>query len=262
MPKSFFIDTSRCTACRGCQIACKEWYELPANKTKQQGSHQNPPDLNPYNYKLVRFSENLENGVVNWYFFADQCRHCLDPPCKGEAEGYMEGAIIQDEKKGAVLFTELTGKLSPEACEAVQKACPYNIPRRDEKTGLLTKCTMCFNRVSKGMLPACVKVCPTGTMNFGERAEMLELAQKRLAEAKKTYPKATLADADSVNTIFLLMDEPQKYHKFAVAQWSGGGMDRKQFLARMFALLRPVKPMSASEPGGRQQPARHQFLRS
>lgn len=242
MPKSFFIDTSRCTACRGCQIACKEWHELPANKTKQRGSHQNPPDLNPYNYKLVRFSENLENGVVNWYFFADQCRHCLDPPCKGEADGYMEGAIIQDEKTGAVLFTESSAKLSPEACEGVRQACPYDIPRRDEKTGLLTKCTMCFDRVSNGMLPACVKVCPTGTMNFGERAEMLDLAQKRLAEAKRTYPKASLADADSVNAIFLLMDEPQKYHKFAVAQCSGGGLDRKQFLTRMFApLRRPVQ---------------------
>ena len=57
MPKSFLVDTSRCTACRGCQVACKEWKELPPNNTKQWGSHQNPPDLNAYNFKLVRFSE-------------------------------------------------------------------------------------------------------------------------------------------------------------------------------------------------------------
>ena len=49
MPKAFFVDTSRCTACRGCQVACKEWKELPPNNTKQWGSHQNPPDLNAYN---------------------------------------------------------------------------------------------------------------------------------------------------------------------------------------------------------------------
>ncbi len=240
MPKSFLIDTSRCTACRGCQIACKEWHELPANKTKQRGSHQNPPDLNPYNYKLVRFSESLQDGKINWYFFPDQCRHCLDPPCKGEAEGYMEGAIIQDEKTGAVLFTELTAKLPPEAFEAIRSACPYDIPRKDEKTGLLSKCTMCFERINNGMLPACVKVCPTGTMNFGERADMLELAKKRLAEAKKTYPNAVLADADSVNAIFLLMDEPKKYHKHAIAAVSGG-LNRKQFLSSIFAPLR--KPL-------------------
>jgi formate dehydrogenase iron-sulfur subunit len=241
MPKSFLIDTSRCTACRGCQIACKEWHELPANKTKQLGSHQNPPDLNPYNYKLVRFSENMENGKINWLFFSDQCRHCIDPPCKSEADGYVSGAIIQDEKTGAVLYTELTAKLSQKAFEAVRAVCPYDIPRRDEKSGRLTKCTMCIDRVRNGMLPACVKVCPTGAMNFGERADMLALAQKRLAEAKKTYPKAMLADADSVNTIFLLIDEPQKYHKFAVAALSDG-LNRKQFLADIFKpLRRPIQ---------------------
>ncbi|OIP98243.1 MAG: formate dehydrogenase [Syntrophobacteraceae bacterium CG2_30_61_12] len=241
MPKSFLIDTSRCTACRGCQIACKEWHELPANKTKQRGSHQNPPDLNPFNYKLVRFSESLENGKISWYFFPDQCRHCIEPPCKGEAEGYLEGAIIKDDKTGAVLFTELTAKLSPENCEAVRAACPYDIPRRNEQTGLLTKCTMCIDRVSNGMLPACVKVCPTGAMNFGERADMLELAQKRLAEAKKTFPKATLADADNVSTIYLLIDEPKKYQPHAVAGLSGD-LSRKQFLARIFGpLKRPLQ---------------------
>ncbi len=70
MPKTFLIDTSRCTACRGCQIACKEWHELPANKTTQYkwGSHQNPQDLNANNYKLVRFNEHLEDGKVRWNF--------------------------------------------------------------------------------------------------------------------------------------------------------------------------------------------------
>lgn len=241
MAKSFLIDTSRCTACRGCQVACKEWHELPANQTRQRGTHQNPPDLNPYNYKLVRFSESLENGKISWCFFPDQCRHCLDPPCKGEAEGYMEGAIVQDKETGAVFFTELTAKLSPAACDAVRAACPYDIPRRNAETGLLTKCTMCIDRVSNGMLPACVKVCPTGTMNFGERADMLALAQKRLAEAQKTYPHAVLANAESVRTIYLLIDEPQKYHQHAIAGLTAG-MNRKQFLAGLFApLKRPIQ---------------------
>ena len=50
MPEAFLIDTSCCTARRGCRIACKEWNEMPANAAKQQGSHQNPPGLNPNNY--------------------------------------------------------------------------------------------------------------------------------------------------------------------------------------------------------------------
>ena len=65
MPKAFLIDTTRCTACRGCQLACKEWHNLPANVTKQRGSHQNPPDLNPNNLKIVRFHEHFdEQGNV------------------------------------------------------------------------------------------------------------------------------------------------------------------------------------------------------
>ena len=76
MPKAFLIDTTRCTACRGCQVACKEWHDLPANSTKQRGSHQNPPDLNPRNLKIVRFHEHLDaRGNVVWNFFPDQCRH-------------------------------------------------------------------------------------------------------------------------------------------------------------------------------------------
>ena len=65
MQKTFLCDTTKCSACRGCQLACKEWHELPANATKQVGTHQNPPDLNPYNLKIVRFHEHLdEEGNV------------------------------------------------------------------------------------------------------------------------------------------------------------------------------------------------------
>jgi formate dehydrogenase iron-sulfur subunit len=241
MTKSFFIDTSRCTACRGCQIACKEWHELPANKTKQRGSHQNPPDLNPYNYKLVRFSENFENGVVNWYFFPDQCRHCLEPPCKVAAESAGSKAITQDEATGAVLFNPKV-KVKAADFKEIRAACPYDIPRYDERIGVMAKCTMCIDRVKEGMLPACVKTCPTGAMNFGDRSAMLELANKRLAEVKKRYKDAILANPDDVRVIFLLVDDPKNYHKFAVAQRSGGGLNRKHFLARIFAPFRkPVQ---------------------
>jgi formate dehydrogenase iron-sulfur subunit len=236
MPKAFFIDTSRCTACRGCQIACKEWNELPANATKQRGSHQNPPDLNPNNYKVVRFNEHLDGKTVQWYFFPDQCRHCLDPPCKGEADGYVKEAIVRDEATGAVLFTPKTKELTPDAFEAVRQACPYNVPRRNPKTGLLAKCTMCHERIVKGMQPACVKACPTGTMSFGERGDMLALAKKRIEQLKAVYPNAVLADAESVGAIYLLMDNPKKYHEFAVAS-ATQGLDRQQFLGRLFAPL-------------------------
>ena len=177
MPKAFLIDTTRCTACRGCQVACKEWHGLPANSTKQRGSHQNPPDLNPYNLKIVRFREHLdENGNVVWNFFPDQCRHCLTPICKDVADMAVPGAIVRDPNTGIVLFTQKTEQLSPEDVKAVTDACPYNIPRYNEETKRLTKCDMCVDRVGAGLTPICVKTCPTGAMVFGEREEVLAIA--------------------------------------------------------------------------------------
>ncbi len=244
MPKTILVDTSRCTACRGCQIACKEWHELPANKTTQYqwGSHQNPPDLNAYNYKLVRFSEHLENGVVRWNFFPDQCRHCEVAPCKEVGDVYIEEAIVKDEKTGAVLFTDKTKKFSDQEFEEIRESCPYNIPRRDAKTRLMAKCTMCFDRITNGMQPSCVKVCPTGAMQFGEREEMLKVANARLARLRLEWPKAQLADSEDVNVIYLLIDKPENYHEFTVAESTSGPMSKKQFLA---TLARPFKAMKA-----------------
>lgn len=216
MPKTFLIDTTRCTACRGCQLACKEWHDLPANDTKQRGTHQNPPDLNPNNLKIVRFRERMKpDGTVVWNFFPDQCRHCLTPICKEVADMAVPGAIIKDAKTGMVIATEKSAKLSPQDAQAVIDACPYNIPRLDPKTKCLTKCDMCIDRVTAGMLPICVKTCPTGTMAFGEREEILPMAQKRLEIVKKTFPKAFLADVQDVSVIYLLAEEKEHYYEYA-----------------------------------------------
>jgi len=234
MPKAFFVDTSRCTACRGCQAGCKEWKDFPGVPTKQWGSHQNPPDLNPYNVKLVRFSEHLIDGKVAWYFFPDQCRHCLEAPCQMTASN--PEAIIRDKATGAVIFTE---KTKGEDAEAIREACPYNIPRKDEKTGLLVKCDMCIDRVQAGQLPMCVKSCAMGAMHFGERDDILSQAQARLEVVKKEFPKAQLLDADSVSVIYLVLNDPALYHEHAVAQ-GPSPLDRKTMLART---TRPMRTL-------------------
>ena len=216
MPKAFLVDTTRCTACRGCQVACKEWHNLPANATKQRGSHQNPPDLNPYNLKIVRFHEHLDDkGNVVWNFFPDQCRHCLHPICADLANQAVPGSMIQDKATGAVLVTEKCTKIAEKDIKAIIAACPYNIPRYDEKTRMLTKCDMCIDRVSAGLPPMCVKTCPTGAMFFGEREEVLQEAERRLARLKKDHPKARIVDASDVNVFYLLQEEAKHYYEFA-----------------------------------------------
>ncbi|NCC25480.1 MAG: formate dehydrogenase [Deltaproteobacteria bacterium] len=253
MAKSIFIDTTRCTACRGCQVACKQWHDHEAVPTKQTGTHQNPPDLTPENYKLVRFAEHKIDNNIFWLFFPDQCRHCVQPACKMMADEYVEGAIVQDEGTGAVICTEKTKELTKEQCEAVIDACPYNIPRRDDLSGLLRKCDMCIDRVNAGLEPMCVKSCCTGAMNFGDREEMLMLAKMRLtqAEAEKTtkselerkiacdvHKSCTVLDEEDLNVIYFLDQPRELYHLFAGRETRP--INRADFLAGM---VRPLRNM-------------------
>jgi formate dehydrogenase iron-sulfur subunit len=235
--KAFFIDTTLCTGCRGCQIACKQWNQLPATKTENRGGFQNPEDLSFYTYKLVRFSEHRgDDGKPVWHFFPDQCRHCIDPPCRTMLED--PEAIIVDELTGAVLYTD---KLKRENSEDVRDSCPYDIPRVEPRTGYIAKCTMCADRVRNGLLPACVKVCPTGAMNFGDHGEMVALAKKRLAEAKSKFSRAVLTNIADVRVFYLLADEPSTYHEYADAKLTPVGIDRKTALKRM---ARPLTELS------------------
>lgn len=235
--KSFFIDMTKCTACRGCQIACKQWKKLPATETAQLGTHQNPPDLSTSTLKLVRFSEGMgEDGRMNWLFFPEQCRHCVEPPCI--EMGTVKGSMYKDEATGAVIYTKLTAK---ENIDDVRGVCPYDIPRQDPKTKVIAKCDMCIDRVQNGLLPACVQICPTGCMNFGDREDMLALAEKGLAEAKKKWPGATLVNPEDVRVIYLAAQEPKKYYDFlAAAPVVPSPMSRRSLLA---SLARPLRSM-------------------
>ncbi len=234
--KSFFIDTTLCMACRGCQVACKQWHYLPAEKTVNRGTYQNPADLSFVTYKLVRFEEVVVGGKLKWLFFADQCRHCLEPPCEMTADDPK--AIFSDSATGAVLYTANTKKLD---AQAVVDSCPYNIPKA-AKDGTLAKCDMCIDRVENGLLPACVKTCPTGAMNFGDREEILAMARKRLAAVKKTDRKAKLLDPDDIRVIFLVTEDPKLYHKFAMASNTAFDISRAVALKRLF---RPLTSLTA-----------------
>ena len=236
--KAFFIDLSKCTACRGCQVACKQWKNLPAEQTRNVGTHQNPQDLSANTLKLVRFEERTIDGRLKWLFFPEQCRHCVEPSCMYIANMYAPGSVRKDEKTGAVVFTEASKDIK--GVDPLDM-CPYNIPRRDPETGIWNKCNMCEDRVAEGMLPSCVLTCPTGAMNFGDRDDMVELAESRLKKLKKTRPDAMLADIDDVRVIYLLEYGPETYSEFTVATARPKG--KTTFSRReMFAgLARPLR---------------------
>ena len=231
MSKSFFIDTTLCTACRACQVACKQWHDLPAEETKNRGTYENPADLSFDTYKLVRMREEVIGGKLQWLFFPEQCRHCAEAPCLDTAGD--ETAVYQDAATGAIIFTANTKGLN---VDEIIESCPYNIPRKGPD-GTLAKCDMCLDRVHNGLLPACVKTCPTGAMNFGERDEMVALAKSRLSTVKKANPKAALLDPDDVNVIYLVTEKPSLYHEFAVASNTAFDITRQVALRRMFKPL-------------------------
>jgi len=231
MTKSIFVDTTVCTACRGCQVSCKQWHDLPAEKTKNMGSHQNPQDLSFMTYKLVRMREEIIDNKLQWLFFPDQCRHCVDAPCLATA--FNEDAIYQDPATGAILYTKETKKL---IADDIIGSCPYNIPRKAED-GTLAKCDMCNDRVHNGLKPACVTTCPTGAMNFGDREEMLAMAKSRLDVVKAKFPKAMLLNPDEVNVIYLVAFDPKYYSEYAVASSGRGGLSRSVALRKMMGPL-------------------------
>lgn len=227
MSKAFFIDTTLCTACRGCQVACKQWHDLPAEKTINRGTYENPADLSFNTYKLVRMREEVVDKKLNWFFFPEQCRHCIDPPCAATADD--PSAIYVDKATGAVIYTANTSKLF---AEDIIDSCPYNIPRKGPN-GVLAKCDMCNDRVHNGLLPACVQTCPTGAMNFGDLEDMQALAKQRLAMVKKANPKAMLVDADALRVIYLITYAPSLIHDMVIAANDYRDITRKAALSRM-----------------------------
>lgn len=172
------IDVSKCTGCRSCQIACKQWNQLPAGLTMNTGTYQNPPDLQANTWTLVRFQEISDKGDgVKWLFRKDSCMHCTDAICEklcpAGARTHLDyGAVGTDNEKCI-------------GCQSCVVACPFGKPRYNEEANKAYKCNLCPDRVQNGLPPACVKACPTGALVFGDKEEMLIRAYKRMRELGK-----------------------------------------------------------------------------
>ncbi len=176
--KAILFDTSRCSGCHGCQVACKTWNGLPSplgkNENKFTGSHQSPMDLNGDTRLLISFSES-EGGPkgVKWAFGRRSCQHCGDAPCAAVCPG---GALAKDEETGFVAVDE--SKCI--GCQYCAAACPFDVPRYHAGArSLINKCTACLDRVGQGLVPACVNTCAPEALKFGDRDEMIAIAHER-----------------------------------------------------------------------------------
>lgn len=205
------VDLSRCTGCRGCQVACKQWNKNPARETSFVGTYENPDDLYWDTFTRVIFKETEVGDKLAWNFRKEQCRHCVEPGCKESCP--IEGAIVK-HPNGAVVVDQnkcVGGKDGKCDLDCVD-GCMYEVPRfMPESPKKMRKCTFCFDRQKAGKKPACVTACLSGTLFYGKREEVIAEGQKRLAELRLEYPDAHLVDAEDVSWIYLYLYEDEKY---------------------------------------------------
>jgi len=181
-----YVDLSKCTGCRACQVSCKQWNGLPAEDTdlavvasqpmdRRSFSYQNPKDLSSNTWTLVRFDELDKESGFKWIMRHDACMHCEWPACVKACPS--PGALVKTEE-GAVVHNSKYCI----GCKACIVACPFDIPRYDAATETMAKCTLCYDRITDGKKPACVTACNTGCLDFGRKEDMLAKAHARAKE--------------------------------------------------------------------------------
>jgi formate dehydrogenase iron-sulfur subunit len=220
MPKGFFTDTTVCIGCKACEVACKEWNQLPDDGFAFSGmSYDNTVALGASTWRHVAFIERpvplggQKAGDFSWLMMSDVCKHCRSAAC---LEVCPTGAIVRTEFDSVFVQPDVCN-----GCGYCIVACPFGVIDRREDDGRAWKCTLCYDRLRDGMEPACAKACPTDSIVFGEIDELKRLADERvrvLHERGTTEAYLYGADAESqpgtggLNAFFLLVDEPEVYN--------------------------------------------------
>lgn len=202
-------DVSKCTGCRACMVACKQWKNLPAEQTAFGGDFQSHKDLSAKTINLIKMKERVdEKGKFQWDLIKVQCMHCADPACvKGCPEDAItktaSGAVVIDEDKCV-------------GCGYCKINCPFNVPNVDEQTHKSKKCNLCVDRIENGKVPSCAQTCPARAIIFGTKEEMTALAKQRVQDIKGQFPNAQLYGVDpngvgGTNMMYVLTEKPAVY---------------------------------------------------
>ena len=242
----FFTDTSLCIGCKACEVACKQWNQLPAKDPVWTGSsYDNTGHLSAIAWRHVQFIEEIggarpglplideqiaqakSNGTIpmtppgtalpffnteRWLMRSDVCKHCAHAPCH---EACPTGAIIRTEFDTVYVQQDICN-----GCGYCVIACPFGVIARDEQdTHTARKCTLCYDRMKDGLEPACAKACPTDSIQYGEVEELKQRARERLGLLhERGLNEARLYGVDDsildggLNSFFLLLDEPEVYN--------------------------------------------------
>jgi formate dehydrogenase iron-sulfur subunit len=211
----FFTDTTTCIGCKACEVACKQWNDLPADGSvlRRGSSYDHTGELSAATWRHVRFVELAESetrpidfaadgvdlvaaaeeyqqpfaGFGDWVFMSDVCKHCTHAGC---LDACPTGALIRTEFETVMLQPDVCN-----GCGYCIPACPFGVVDRDQIDGRAGKCTLCYDRLEDGLEPACAKVCPTDSIQFGPYGALD--AEDRLA--------------GGLGAFFLLTEPPERY---------------------------------------------------
>jgi formate dehydrogenase iron-sulfur subunit len=216
----FFTDTSVCIGCKACEVACKTWNAVPEDGLTLTGmSYDNTGELGASTWRHVAFIEQIQRPEdiaaggadgSRWLMASNVCKHCTESAC---LDVCPTGALMRTEFGTVVVQSDICN-----GCGYCVSACPFGVIERREGDGRAWKCTLCYDRISGGLEPACAKACPTQSIQFGPVDELRERAQLRVEELHEAgEPGAQLYLEDPADGIsgagafFLLLDEPEVY---------------------------------------------------
>src|SRR5947208_9505777 len=189
----FFTDTTVCIGCKACEVACKQWNDLPADGSefRKGGSYDHTGSLGAGTWRHVRFLEAptavpelpaippVQDGgwdlrePSSWVFMSDVCKHCTHAGC---LDACPTGALIRTEFQTVILQPDICN-----GCGYCVTACPFGVLDRAPDDGRAAKGTLCYDRLQDGLEPACAKACPTDSIQFGPLEDLVALAERRVA---------------------------------------------------------------------------------
>ena len=216
MATGFFTDPTLCIGCKACEVACKEWNNLPADNIGLTGqSFDNTGALSANTWRHVSFIERRVRDLdqapfqSGWLMMSDVCKHCANAGC---LEACPTGSIVRTEVGSVFVQPDVCN-----GCGYCVVTCPFGVIDRRPGDGRAFKCTLCYDRQRGGLIPACAKACPTQSIRFGDLAELRSYADNRVAELKhRGYEDARLYTAEDtsvggLHAFFLLLGEPETF---------------------------------------------------
>jgi formate dehydrogenase iron-sulfur subunit len=189
------VDTTRCIGCRSCEVACSETWGNYVPDVKTDNALEKVRDTTEKQFTVVnRFK--TEKGDV---FVKRQCMHCWQPACAAMClvnamKKTTEGPVTWDGDKCM-------------GCRFCMVSCPFDIPKAeyDSWNPRIMKCHMCYGRLQEGKKPACVEACPTDTLMFGPKRQLMEIARHRVYSHPDKYVHQIYGENEAGGTGFLYL---------------------------------------------------------